>query len=345
MPFLKLGGGVRRREFIALAGGAAAAHWPIAVQAAEPGKLYRIALSDPALPISEMTETGDHPGWVALLKEFRRLGYVEGKNLILLRFSGGGDSARFDSLVRDVVSAAPDLIFTSSSRLVLVYKTATSTIPVVGNMGDPVAFGIVTNIAHPDGNITGVASDAGEEIWGKRLAILLEAVPAATRIGCIMSEALWNGSQGALIRKAAQHFSISIVGSRLRGLVSETEYQRVFATLGQEQAQGLVVWDQPENVMQRRLIIELAESNRLPAIYPFTEFARLGGLLAYGDDLENRWGRMAFYADLILKGAKPSELPIELVTKFQMVINLKAVKALSLTLPLTLLAQADQVIE
>jgi putative ABC transport system substrate-binding protein len=336
---------VKRREFIALAGGAVAAHLPVAVGAAEPGKLYRVALSDPLTPISEMTETGNHPGFVAFLKEFRRLGYVEGNNLIVLRFSGGGDPARFDSLVRDVVAAAPNLIVTNASRLVLLYKAATSTIPVVGNMADPVAFGIVTNIAHPDGNITGVASDAGVEIWGKRLAVLLEAVPAARRIGGIMSEAIWNGSPGAVLRKAAEHFSISIVGSPFKGLVSEAEYRRVFATLDQEQAQGLVVWDQPENIMQRRLIIELAGKSGLPTIYPLTEYARLGGLLAYGDDLQDRWRRVAFYADLILKGAKPSELPIEQVTKFQMVINLKAAKALGLTLPLTLLAQADEVIE
>jgi putative ABC transport system substrate-binding protein len=270
---------------------------------------------------------------------------LEGNNLILLRFSGAGDPARFDSLVRDAVGAAPDLIVTSSSRLILLYKAATSTIPIAATMSDPVAFGIVTNIAHPDGNITGLATDAGEEIWGKRLAILLEAVPAAKRIGSIMSEALWNGSPGAVFRKAAQHLSVSIVGSRLKGLVFEAEYRRVFATLEEEQAQGLVVWDQPENVMQRRLIIELAANSGLPTIYPFTEYARLGGLLAYGDDIQDRWRRLAFYADLLLKGAKPSELPIEQVTKFQTVINLKAVKALGLTLPPTLLAQADEVIE
>jgi putative ABC transport system substrate-binding protein len=131
----------------------------------------------------------------------------------------------------------------------------------------------------------------------------------------------------------------------LKGLVFEAEYRRVFATLEEEQAQGLVVWDQPENVMQRRLIIELAANSGLPTIYPFTEYARLGGLLAYGDDIQDRWRRLAFYADLLLKGAKPSELPIEQVTKFQTVINLKAVKALGLTLPPTLLAQADEVIE
>ena len=292
-----------------------------------------------------MTETGNHPGLAALLREFRNRGYVEGKNLVILRFTGGGDPARFGSMVRDAVGTTPDLIITSSSRLALLYKAATSTIPVVGVMADPIAFGIVTSLARPDGNITGVSSDAGQEIWGKRLAMLLEIVPKASRVGFLASEGLWDSTMGATFRQAATQLSVSIVGSRLKGITSEVEYRRVFATLEQEQAQGLIVYDQSENTVQRSLIVELAEKARLPAVYPYREYMQIGGLMAYAVDLENFWRRAAGYVDLIFKGAKPRDLPIYQVTKFQTVINLKTAKALGLNLPPTLLAQADEVIE
>jgi putative tryptophan/tyrosine transport system substrate-binding protein len=190
-----------------------------------------------------------------------------------------------------------------------------------------------------------VSTDAGPEIWGKRLAILLEAVPTAKRVGALILESSWDGTEAAAFREAAQHLSVSIVGSRLKGMTSEVEYRRVFATLEQEQAQGLIVFEQPENTVQRRLIVELAEKARLPVVYPYRVYVQIGGLMAYAVDIDDVFRRKAGYVDLILKGAKPRDLPIYLGTKFQTVINVKTAKALGLNLPMTLLAQADEVIE
>jgi putative ABC transport system substrate-binding protein len=153
---------VKRRAFITLLGGAAA--WPLAARAQQ-SNTHRIAIVHPSVPVSEMNESGDHPYYPALFKELRQLGYVEGKNLVVARYSGEGREERFPELCREVVGTKPDVIVTSASRLVLSFKAATHTIPVVASMADPVPFGIVTSIARPGGNITGVSVEAGLEIW------------------------------------------------------------------------------------------------------------------------------------------------------------------------------------
>ncbi len=144
------------------------------------GKTYRLALMGGSQPTSEMRETGFYG---TLFKELRRLGYIEGENLVVLRFSAEGDPARYDSIIGEVIRAAPDVVITGNNPLVLRFKALTKSTPIVALMGDPVAWGIVRSLAHPGGNITGISADADEEIWGKRLAILVEAFPTATRVG------------------------------------------------------------------------------------------------------------------------------------------------------------------
>lgn len=334
---------MRRREFIQLVGGAAAA-WPLAVRAQQPDKVYRIALASPSRPISDLNET--QPLYYGVFfKELRRLGYVEGKNLVVLRFSAEGDTARYDPMVRDVVSASPDVIMTANTPLVLRFKALVHSIPVVAMMGDPIARGVVTSLARPDGNITGISADAGEEIWGKRLAMLLEAVPTATQVGFLCSEPFWDGSQGAAVREAARQFSVTLVAPPLKGVYQEPEYRRVFDVLEREHAQALLVSDSVENFSKQHLIVELAEKVRLPALYPYRESVDIGGLMAYSVDVQDMFRRAANYVDMILKGKKPGEIPIYQADIFTTVVNLKTAKTLGLTIPPSLLARADEVIE
>jgi putative ABC transport system substrate-binding protein len=334
---------MQRREFMTLVGGAAAA-WPIDARAQQPDRVYRIALASPSRPVSDLNET--QPLYYgAFLKELSRLGYVEGKNLVVLRFSAEGDTARYDAMVRDVVRASPEVIFTANNPLVLRFKALEHSIPVVALMGDPLAFGIVASLARPDGNITGITADAGEEIWGKRLGMLLEAVPTATRVGFLCSEPFWNGAQGAKVREAARQSSVTLVAPPLKGVYQEPEYRRVFGVLERERAQVLLVSDSVENITQRYPIVELAEKVRLPALYPFRDFVDIGGLMAYSVDVQDMFRRAADYADMIVKGKKPGDLPIYQADKFTTVVNLKTAKALGLTIPPTLLARADEVIE
>jgi putative ABC transport system substrate-binding protein len=332
---------VQRRDFIRLF--AAAAAWPLAARAQQPDKIYRIALAWPSRTVADMSEA--NPLFAAIFRELRQLGYIEGKNLVILRFSAEGDTTRYDSMVSEVVNSSPDVIITVNNPLVLRFKALVQSIPVVAMMGDPLASGIVASLARPDGNITGISADAGEEIWGKRLAMLLEAIPAATHVGFLCSEPFWEGPQGDKVREAARRSSIILVAPPLTGVYQEPEYRRVFGVFEREHAQALLVSDSVENNAQRQLIVALVEKAQLPALYPYREFVDIGGLMAYAVDVRDMFRRSADYADMILKGSKPGDLPVYQADKFATVVNLKTAKALGLTIPSTLLARADEVIE
>jgi putative tryptophan/tyrosine transport system substrate-binding protein len=330
---------MRRRELLTGLVGAIAAG---AVRARAAGKTYRLAFMHPSQPTSEMSETGY---FRSVFKELRRLGYIEGENLVVLRFSAGGDPARYDSIIGEVISAAPDVVITSNNPPVLRFKALTTSTPIVALMGDPVAWGIVTSLARPGGNITGISADAGEELWGKRLAILVEAFPTATRVGFLCTAPFWDSPQGSMVRDAARKSSVTMVAPPLLGVYQEPEYRRVFGELQRQNAEVLLVSDNVENMAHIRLIIDLVQQTRLPALYPYREFVAAGGLMAYAVDVQDMFARAARYADLILKGTKPNEIPVYQVHTFTTVINLKTAKALSLTIPPTLLARADEVIE
>jgi putative ABC transport system substrate-binding protein len=334
---------MRRREFIALLGGAAASR---AARAQKPDKVYRIAFVSPTRPVSQMVETNLDYG--IFFKELRRLGYIEGKiegkNLVALRFSAEGDTARYDPIISDVMSAAPDVIFTAGNPLVLRFKALVHSIPVVALMDDPLTNGVVASLARPDGNITGVSGSAGGDVWGKRFAMLLEAVPTATRVGFLGPEPSWDGRTGAMLREAARQSSIMLIAPPLQG-VQEPEYRRVFDVLKREHVQALLVSAGLENSLNRHLIVEMAERDQLPAIYPNREYVDIGGLMAYVSDGEYLSRRAIEYVDMILKGKKPGDLPIYQADKFTTIVNLKTAKTLGLTIPPTLLLRADEVIE
>src|SRR5216684_6064436 len=171
---------MKRREFIALLGGAAAA-WPLTTRAQLPATRHRIAIFHPAIPTTLLTETGGGSAWRAFFAELRRLGYVEGENLIIERYSAEGHHERYADLAREIVTRNPDVIVTGTNPVVIAFKTATSTIPVVAFMLDPLHAGLVSSLGRPGGNLTGVTLDAGIEIWGKRLQMLKEAIPSTTK--------------------------------------------------------------------------------------------------------------------------------------------------------------------
>ncbi|MBI3758603.1 MAG: ABC transporter substrate-binding protein [Deltaproteobacteria bacterium] len=277
--------------------------------------------------------------------ELRRLGYVDGQNIVVQRYSGEGRTERYAQLARDVVRAEPDLIFTTGVRMLLLFKAATATIPIVGTTVDPIAIGLVGSVAQPGGNITGISVDAGIDVHGKRLEILKEAVPTMSKVGFLTGRASWEGPAGMAVRRAAGRLGMSLRGSPLENDLEAAEYRRVFAVMFREGVDGLVVEVSPGNFTYRRLIIELSEHARIPAIYGARYFVDVGGLLAYGYDVVDTFRRAAGYVDLILKGAKPGALPFYQATKFELVINMKTARALGLTISPSLLARADEVIE
>src|SRR6266487_2337702 len=331
---------MRRREFITLLGGAAATV-PLAVRAQQAAKVYRIAIMAAAYPVAEITETSSLRFYRVLFQELRRLGYVEGRNLVVERYSGEGRSEHYAELARDVVRSKPDLILAGGNMLVQDLKAATATIPIVCSMADPVGAGLVASLAHPGGNITGVSIDAGPEIATKVLELLKEAFPRASRVGVLSG---WTPYRKRL-QDAAQHLGILLLAPRLEGTLQETEYRRVFKAIVQEHADALWVGTGVENLVNRQLIVELAENNRRPTIYPLRDYVEAGGLMAYGVDLVDLYTRVAGYIDQILKGASPGDLPVYQAAKFELVINMKAAKSIGVMIPPALVLRADEVIE
>jgi len=333
---------MRRRDFIA---GLMVAAVTGPAQAQQTGKVYRIAIGHPIVPVTDLNQASKGSFVIAaIFEELTRLGYVEGRNLLIERYSGEGRADQYPDLARQMVSRNPDLIIAINSFFVLDVKDATSTIPIVAAFGAPVELGIVTSLARPGGNITGVTVDVGTEQWLKRVQLLKEAVPQITRLGVLNSRnERERGS--AFMREVALKNSVSIVGPPLETPINEQEYRRVFAALAQEGADGLLVSDGPENIAYRRLIAELATKGRLPTIFIYRQYVEAGGLMSYGMDIFDVGHRVADLADKILKGAKPGEIPIFQPTHFELSINLKTAKTLGIELPPLLIARADNVIE
>jgi putative ABC transport system substrate-binding protein len=334
---------MKRREFITLLGGAAAA-WPLTARTQQPAKQHRIAIFHPAIPATLITETGGGSAWRAFFAELRRLGYIEGENLIIERYSAEGHHERYADLAREIVTSNPDLIVTGTNPVVIVFKAATSTIPVVAFMLDPLKAGLVTSLARPGGNLTGITLDAGIEIWGKRLEMLKEAIPSTAKAAFLGMREGWEGSSGQVLRDAGSRLGISLV-FMLPQKGTPSEIERVFAAMEQQRPDAVLVSGEGDLYAHRQLIVELAEKYRLPAMCPYRDYVEAGGLMAYTVDLAELLRRMAVNVHQILKGAKPGDIPIYQPTKFDLLINLKTAKALSLTLPLALLARAAEIIE
>jgi putative ABC transport system substrate-binding protein len=332
---------MRRREFIAFIGGGVML--PLSARAQQSTKVYRIAILHPLWPVAELTESSSNRFWRELFLEIRRLGYVEGKNLVIERYSGEGRADIYPKLARDVATSNPNLILAFTNRMVVPLKEATSTISIVAMTTDPVKFGFVSSMSRPGGNITGVSIDAGLEIWGKRLELFREVVPKISKLAIL---GLRQSTDAASMQAAAEKAGIAVVGPAFLEDTSEAEYRRVFAFISQEGADALFVDSSPELITKAQLIGDLAKKHRLPAIYPFRSYVEDGdGLMAYGVDFVELFHQAARTMDKVLRGEKPGDIPYYQPTKFELVINQKAAKHIGLAISGSLLARADDVIE
>jgi putative tryptophan/tyrosine transport system substrate-binding protein len=341
---------IGRREFITFVGSAAA--WPGVARAQQPAydvggrrRTHRIAVIATVTPIALMTESSPNLFFREFFVELRRLGYVEGENLVVHRFSTEGHAQRNSKVVTATIRSAPDVIFAFSSRMVKLLKDATTAIPIVGYTADPVSFGIVTSLARPGGNVTGISTEAGVGIEGKRLDLFKEIMPTASRLAVLAPVAFWNSPYGSAIRMLAGQLGFIVVGRPLADPVDEAEFRSIFAELQRDKADVVLVPDAPENNSNQQLIVEFTERAHLPTITSTPQFVKAGSLMSYGPDAADLVRRAARYVDEVLRGTKPADLPVLQPTKFELVINLKTAKALGLTVPETLLATANQVIE
>jgi len=333
---------MRRRDFAIGVLLAAAARTG---RAQEATKQHRIAIVISTGPVARVYDPTSH-AFQAFWQELHRLGDAEGQNLIVDLYSGEGRPAGFADLARRVVKGNPEVIVAVAGPITSAISAATETIPIVAS-GTRTSSGVVPSLAHPGGNMTGVRVEE-PEIWGKRLQILKEAIPAASKIAYLDIRTSWESPGGQEVRdelrKASQILEISLTDM----LVEEStasEYQRVFRETAPHPPDAIIVSSTSELFAYRRLIVDLVEKSRLPAIYAFRDYVEAGGLMAYEIDLAELFRRMANDVHQILNGAKPGDIPIYQPTKFEFLVNLKAAKALGVTVPPLLLARADEVIE
>jgi putative ABC transport system substrate-binding protein len=316
------------------------------VRAQDQAKQHRIAIIIPSGPVARLSETLPRL-YQPFFEELRRLGDIEGQHLTIERYSGEGQREGLVDLARKVVNRNPDLIVAITNPVAQAVRAASGTIPIVWIGGEPLQAGFATSLAHPGGNITGVTGYYSET-YAKRLQILKDAVPSASKVAYLSPRGAWENPGGQSLQRTLQEvgrrLGLSVIPMLLQGSTAP-EYQRVFAEIAPEGPDALIVNDIADHFPYRQLIVELAEKSRLPAIYGYREYVEAGGLMAYGADFGELMRRMADDVHQILNGTKPGDIPIYQGTKFEFVINLKAAKALGLTIPPALLARADEVIE
>jgi putative ABC transport system substrate-binding protein len=306
-------------------------------EAQQPARIHRIGILIPASAsfLSARVE--------ALRQGLRALGYVEGKNILIEYRYAEGKGERLPDLAAELVQLKVDVIVTSSPSATLAAKKASGTTPIViASANDPVGTGLVSNLARPGGNITGLSLMV-PDLDGKRLELLKEAFPKVVRVAF-----LWNpsGSRGNLaltvMEAAAKALGVKLLSLEVRSL---DDFEGAFARAKKERAQALITTTGGLINTQQRRVLDFAAKNRLPAIYHYNEFVEAGGLMSYGPDNTDLWRRAAVYVDKILKGAKPADLPVQQATKFEFIINLKAAKQIGLTIPPNMLERADKVIK
>lgn len=325
---------MKRREFITLLGGAAASWPPTALAQQSAAKVWRVAYLYPGA----LDNPPDRALFDAFRTEMRELGYTEGKNLVIDNRDAGGKTERLPSLVSELIALRPDVIVAVATLAIAAAQHATSTIPIVmAPATDPVGSGFIKNLAHPGGNITGMANMFGDAI-GKSVELLHAIAPSAKRIAVLMSTNSTHPQQYELVEAAAKTFGIAVVP-----VMAPTpgDLEQAFDRIRLENCDALFVLADPT----RPTIVSLAAKTKIPTIYQFSSFVVLGGLASYGPELKPIYRKVAQYVDKIFKGADPAEVPVEQPVAFELAINLKTAAALGLSIPDAVLARADKVIE
>ena len=321
---------MRRREFVALLGGAVAAG-PLLARAQQLAKIPRIGIID------------DSPIWNAFRQGLRDLGYLEGQNIAFEYRYAGGLPDRLAWVAAELVRRPVDLIATFGTPPTHAAKQATTTIPIVMiGIGDPVGAGLVSSLGRPGGNVTG-NTILGPDVAGKRLQLLKEVIPSLSRVAFLWNpENASHPAQLAELQVAVQTLGIKLLPFAVR---SSDEFDSAFAAIVSERADAFLMTADPFHQLSIGRIIDFLANNRLPGMFLTREIAVAGGLLSYGASLPDLFRHGALYVHKILKGTKPADLPVEPPTKFELVVNLKTAKAIGLTIPESFLQLADEVIE
>ena len=330
---------MQRRAFITLLGGAAAA-WPRAARAQQPGAMRRIGVL-----MSVPENDPEYQAFVAAFREeLQRLGWTEGRNIRIDYRWAALDAESMQRFAKELIALQPDLILSQGTAATAALLQQTRNIPVIfPNIADPVGSGFVASLPRPGGNATGFINMEGS-MAGKWLELLKEIAPRVARVAFLFNPATATYAEYYLnpFKAAAASFRVEAITAGVRDM---SELESVVAAVAREPNGGLIVMTDTFTNVHRAEITSLAARYRLPAVYPYRQFAELGGLLSYGSDILDNYRRSASYADRILKGATPSDLPVQAPVKFEMVFNRKTAKALGLDVPPSIELRADEVIE
>jgi ABC-type uncharacterized transport system substrate-binding protein len=323
---------MRRRDFITLVGGAILA-WPHVLRAQQPARVWRIGF------IAHRYEKFYDP----LFSGLRELGYIEGQNLIVERRYAQGNAERFKEFAQEMVRLNVDAVIVVTTPAAMAVRNETKTIPIVHPAAiDPVGTGLIASLAHPGGNVTGLAVLNGETS-AKRVQLLQEVIPGLSK-GAV----LWNSANPANslawreTESAGDKLGVKLTSREVRSL---TDFDAAFAAMAEQHPDVLLVIQDALTLENRKAIIDFALQNKLPSMFVGKEWVEEGGLMSYGDRLPERYRRAADIVDKVLRGTKPADIPVEQPTTFELAVNLKTAKAIGLTLPPTFLARADVVIE
>jgi len=328
---------VHRRDFLVAAGTLLAA--PLVAEAQQAANVTRIGYLSHNLAASSHLRD-------AFLQGLRELGYVEGRNVVIEYRYAEGKPERLPALAAELVALKVDVIVTVSNTTALAAKQATRTVPIVFTaVANPVAAGIVNSLARPGGNLTGLAS-LGSELVGKRLELLKQAVPVVDRVAVLWLPGALGERTEKEMRTGADVASQAL-GVRLQFVEARgpADFDRAFSDMTSARADALTLLPSNMFLREHRRLVDLAAKNRLPAVYGSREFVDAGGLMSYGANQVDLYRSAATYVDKILKGAKPDDLPVEQSSKFELFINLKSANALGITIPKSMLARADEVIQ
>jgi putative ABC transport system substrate-binding protein len=327
-----------RRTFLAGTGAVVLAA-PLAAEAQQVGKVWRIGLLDYG-----SSDPARLAWWRAFQDRLRELGYADGQNVVFQPRWGNGQVSRLQGLVTELVAARVDILVTAGNPATLAAKQVTSSIPIVTATGpDPVELGLVASLARPGGNVTGVTS-ISSELSAKRLGLLKELIPQVSRMA-----ALWDrAARGSALNVRDTEVAARSLGIALQSVAvrpDPRDYDAAFVAMKRAGAGAVIVVQSSAFFASRQRIADLALTHRLPSVVGSKEWAEAGGLISYGADFPDLFRRAAVFVDKILKGAKPADLPMEQPSKFELVINLKTAKALGLTIPPSLLGRADELIQ
>jgi len=326
---------MRRRNFLAALGGAAA--WPLAARAQPLRKIPRLGILSPG--------TADPPGALGFYEGLRELGYIEGQNIAIARRYGNWRSDRFDELAAELVENV-DVIVVMSTSPARAAKEATSTIPiVVASMADPVDDELVASLSRPGGNVTGTTF-LGPELTAKRMGLLKEAIPKISRVAVLWHPGAYGKRTTESLLNETKSTALAL-GWQIQLVAAEnpSDLDPAFAAITAGSPDALVMLNSPMFYTEHKHIVDLAAKSHVPAMYAAREFADAGGLMAYGANLPEVFRSAATYVDKILKGAKPTDLPVQQPTKFELVVNLTTAKVLGLAIPASLLSLADELVE